>query len=168
MTGCRLGELTAARVRDLDRAAATLKVAGKTGGREVHLAPPALRLLETIAAGERPQDRLFLTAAGEPWAEGLHKRPFAAAVDRAGLDPEATFYSLRHASITRMLKAGVPTQAVAEHHGTSARMVEANYAKFVPSDRSRYAALGALTVDVGAAGHNVAPLRLGTAVLRRS
>jgi site-specific recombinase XerD len=47
-------------------------------------------------------------------------------VDRAGLDPEATFYSLRHASITRMLKAGVPTQAVAEHHGTSARMVEAN------------------------------------------
>jgi integrase len=155
--------LTGARVRDLDRAAATLKVAGKTGGREVHLAPPTLRLLDGLAAGKRPQDRLFLTSTSGPWAEGLHKRPFAAAVDRARLDPGATFYSLRHASITRMLKAGVPTQAVAAHHGTSARMVEANYAKFVPADRARYAALGALTVEVEPTGGNVVPLRVGTA-----
>jgi integrase len=150
LTGCRLGELTAARVRDFDLAAATLKVAGKTGGREVHLAPAALRLLERLAAGKRPQDRLFVTAAGAPWAEGLHKRPFAAAVAKAGLDPEATFYSLRHASITRMLKAGAPTQAVAAHHGTSARILEANYAKFVPSDRARYAALAAPAWEVEA------------------
>jgi hypothetical protein len=91
---------------------------------------PALQLLQGLAADRRPQDRLFLTAA----------------VGRAGLDPDATFYSLRHASITRM-KATVPTQAVAAHHGTSARIIEANYAKFVPADRARYAALGALTVD---------------------
>jgi hypothetical protein len=84
-------------------------------------------------------------------------------VDRARLDPGATFYSLRHASITRMLKAGVPTQAVAAHHGTSARMVEANYAKFVPADRARYAALGALTAEVEPTGGNVVPLRVGTA-----
>ena len=163
MTGCRLGELTDARVSDLDRAAATLNVAGKTGGREVHLAQPALRLLDELAAGKRPQDRLFLTAAEGPWTEGLHKRPFAAAVDKAGLDTRATFYSLRHASITRMLKAGVPTQAVAAHHGTSARIVEANYAKFAPADRARYAALGALTLDVELTWGNVVSLQIGTA-----
>ena len=65
------------------------------------------------------------------------------------LDPEATFYSLRHASITRMLKAGVPTQAVAEHHGTSARMIETNYAKFVPSDCARFAVLGDAAIEIG-------------------
>ena len=67
---------------------------------------------------------------------------------KAGLDPEATFYSLRHASITRMLKAGVPTQAVAEHHGTSARMIETNYAKFVRSDRAKYVVLADMAIEV--------------------
>jgi integrase len=148
MTGCRLGELTSARVRDLDIVVAALKVTGKTGAREVHLAPDALLLFKKLAHSKRPQGRLFLTADGRPWGESLHKRPFAVAVRQAGLDCEATFYSLRHASITRMLKAGVPTQAVAEHHGTSARMIETNYAKFVRSDRARYAALAASALEV--------------------
>ena len=47
-----------------------------------------------------------------------------------------------------MLKAGVPTQAVAEHHGTSARMIETNYAKFVRSDRARYVVLGDAAIEV--------------------
>lgn len=153
LTGCRLGELTGAQVRDLDLAAATLKVSGKTGSREVHLAPDALLLLKRLSAGKRPQDHLFLTMDGQPWGESVHKRPFAAAVARAGLDPDTTFYALRHASITRMLKAGVPTQAVAEHHGTSARMIELNYAKFIPADLARYAALAApaLRMDLSTA-----------------
>ena len=100
-----------------------------------------------------PDRSLFLTADGLPWGESLHKRPFAAAVNKAGLDTEATFYSLRHASITRMLKAGVPTQAVAEHHGTSARMIETNYAKFIRSDRARYAELGEEGIDVEICEH---------------
>lgn len=148
MTGCRLSELTGARVRDLDAAAGTLRVTGKTGVRQVHVAARASQLLETLARGKRSTDHLFVTADGLPWGESLHKRPFAAAVKKAGLDTEATFYSLRHASITRMLKAGVPTQAVAEHHGTSARMIETNYAKFIRSDRARYAELGEAGIDV--------------------
>ena len=104
-------------------------------------------MLEKLACGKHSLDLLFLTADGRPWGESLHKRPFAAAVREAGLDPEATFYSLRHASITRMLKAGVPTQAVAEHHGTSALMIETNYAKFLPSDRARYAVLGDAAIE---------------------
>jgi hypothetical protein len=122
------------------------------GRREVHPAPPALRLPEGLAAGE-------------PWAEGRHKRPSVAVVDRAGLDPAATFHTLHHAGITRMLKAGVPTQAVAGHHGTSARMLEADHAKFLPADRARYAALGALAPDPE---HGTVKLMLVTAKKRRS
>lgn len=154
MTGCRLSELTGARVRDLDNAAGTLRVAGKTGVRQVHLAARASDLLKTLARGKCVTDHLFVTAHGLPWGESLHKRPFAAAVKKAGLDPEATFYSLRHASITRMLKAGVPTQAVAEHHGTSARMIETNYAKFIRSDRARYAELGEPIIEFEIIGYS--------------
>ena len=143
MTGCRLGELTGAKVRDLDQQAAMLRVRGKTGHREVPLPSSALLLFRQLASGRRPDEVLLLTDNGEAWRSSAHTRPFAAAVERAGLDPATTFYALRHTNTTRMLKAGVPTQAVAEHHGTSARMIELNYAKFVPSDRARYAAMGA-------------------------
>jgi hypothetical protein len=58
-----------------------------------------------------------------------------------------------------MLKAGVPTQAVGEHHGTSARMIELNYAKFVGADRARYAALAAPALRLEPDAGKVTPLR---------
>lgn len=151
-TGARLGELTAAQVRDLDVKACTLRVRGKTGAREVHLDADALALCRRLASGKRPDAPLFTTAEGAPWTESVHKRPFAAAVTRAGIDPDATFYALRHAYISHALKMGVPAKAVADHCGTSLRMIEANYAKFIPEDRARYAALAApvLRVEPGA------------------
>ena len=59
-----------------------------------------------------------------------------------------------------MLKPGVPTQAVAEYHGTSARMIEANYAKFVPSDRARYAALSDAPIEVKTGERSMLRFRL--------
>jgi integrase len=148
-TGARLGELTSRRVRDFDAAAATLAVRGKTGGRELSLPPQAVALLRQLASGKRPDDHLFTTATGGRWTENLHRRPFKAAVARAGIDPDTVFYSLRHTWISRALIAGAPTRLVAELAGTSVTMIERNYAKFVPSDRQRYATLAApeLRVD---------------------
>ncbi len=143
MTGARLGELTGAQVRDLDLDARTLQVRGKTGSREVHLSDDALALCRRLASGKGPIDMLFTRAEGGPWTESLHKRPFSAAVAKASVDPDATFYALRHAYISNALKAGVPAKAVADHCGTSMRMIEANYAKFMPEDKARYAALAA-------------------------
>jgi integrase len=138
-TGARLGEITGARVRDLDLKAATLRVRGKTGGREIHLPPEPLALLKRLAHGKGPADPLATTAAGMPWTPSLHQRPFATAVKLAGLDSETTFYALRHSYISRALTNGVPAKAVADHCGTSMAMIERHYAKFVVEDRRRYA-----------------------------
>jgi integrase len=142
-TGARLGELTGARVRDLDPDAATLRVAGKTGGREIHLSPGALDLCRRLAGGRRADAHLFTNADGKPWTSSFHIRRFAAAVAAAGLDPEATFYALRHSYISRALRAGVPVKAVADHCGTSMAMIQRNYGKFIVEDRRRYAELAA-------------------------
>jgi len=84
-------------------------------------------------------------------------------VARAGIDPKTTFYALRHAYISHALKVGVPAKAVADHCGTSLRMIEANYAKFMPEDRARYAAIAAPALRVSAEPSKVVPLRRETA-----
>ena len=75
MTGCRLGELTGARVRDLDPSRSDLKVAGKTGGREVHLAPPALRLLEKLAARQAAARSSVLDSSRRAMGRGPAQAP---------------------------------------------------------------------------------------------
>ena len=145
-TGARLGELTSARVRDLDRDDATLSVSGKTGRRDVHLAPDALALLKRLASGKRPGDLLLTTADGGPWTKNLHRRLFVAAVAKAGLDPATTYYSLRHSLISRALKAGVPIPALCGQCGTSMPMMSKFYAKAIPSDKAEYAKAAAPTL----------------------
>lgn len=162
-TGARLGELTGAKVRDLDLGARTLRVTGKTGSREIHLSDGALTLCRQMAGGRRPDAQLFRTRDGGRWTASLHKRPFAAAVKLAGIDPEATYYALRHAYISHALNAGVPAKAVADHCGTSLRMIETNYAKFIPEDRARYAAVAAPAISLMPNSQKITPLRVRSA-----
>jgi integrase len=161
-TGARLGELTSARGRDFDRDAATLHVSGKTGSRDVHLAPDALTLVKRLASGKRPADLLLTTEDGVAWTKSLHQRPLAEAVAKAGLDPATTFYALRHSFISRALKAQVPVKAVADQCGTSLAMIQRFYAKFIPSDQAEYAKVAAPTLRVEA-GEKVARLQAGAA-----
>jgi integrase len=163
LTGARLGELTGARLRDFDAKAATLWVRGKVGSREVHLTVGAMTLLRQLASGKRADEPLFVTEHGGPWTPALHTRRVAAAVQQAGLDPGTTFYALRHTYISRALREGVPAKAVADHCGTSLRMIEANYAKFIPEDRARYAAMAAPELRLGSGDGKVVPLRSGGA-----
>ena len=148
-TGCRLSELTSARVRDFD--GRLLRVRGKTGERELYLPTDAVAMLHRLTRDRRPDDHLFLTSTGSPWKPSMHTRRFAAAVAKAGLDPKTTFYVLRHTFISRALVAGVPIRAVADHCGTSVVMVERHYAKFIQSDRERYANLAAPPLRIAAA-----------------
>jgi integrase len=159
MTGARLGELTTAKVRDLDQGAAKLVVRGKTGARPITLPPAAVTLCARLVAGKRPSEHLLTTAREFPWTASLHARPFAAAVAKAGLDPETVFYSLRHSYISRALVAGVPTKAVADHCGTSIAMLQRYYAKFIPTDMARYAEMAAPAISVDAPAAKVVPLR---------
>ncbi|KAF0121089.1 MAG: integrase family protein [Xanthobacteraceae bacterium] len=58
-------------------------------------------------------------------------RPWAAILERAGLDASVIPYALRHSSIVRGLRAGLPTRMVAAIHDTSAAMIERHYGAFV-------------------------------------
>jgi integrase len=163
-TGARLGELQNARVRDLDLEHGTLTVRSNKGRRgavryrDIYLPTATRTRMRRLASGKRPGDHLFLTADGLPWGKSQHTRSFDAAVEKAGLDPETCFYSLRHSYISQALKKGTPTQAVAKQCGTSAAMIEKHYAKFIPSDLAEYAELAAPKLRAGA-GRKVVALR---------
>jgi integrase len=161
-TGARLGELTSLRVRDFDHVDATLTASGKTGERVIHLDPQSTSLLRQLASGKRTDGYLLTDEGGKRWTPNGHSKKFAAAVALAGLDPATTFYALRHSYISRALASGVPIGAVAAHCGTSARMIEIHYAKWVSSDQKRFAILAAppLRIDVD---KRVVALRPGVA-----
>jgi integrase len=54
-------------------------------------------------------------------------RPWREIVTRAGLPVEVVPYALRHSSIVRQLRTGLPVRLVAALHDTSNRMIESHY-----------------------------------------
>ncbi len=151
LTGARLGEITAARVNDVDLGEGIWTVrAGKTGRRDVFLSAEALSLFEQLCLGRPKTQYVFLRSDGSPWAKAQHQHYFAKAVNRAKLDLATTFYTLRHSYISHALKSGIPTQLLAENVGTSVRMIEKHYGKFIRDDRRRMLAEAAMRIDAGA------------------
>ena len=67
-----------------------------------------------------------------PWSDaGEMSRPWRATVAAARLPPVLVPYCLRHSSIVRGLRAGLPVRLVAAVHDTSAEMVERHYGAFI-------------------------------------
>lgn len=137
-TGARYGELAAARVRDLNEKEKSLRLDGKTGERFCYLSGPALKWFKEQAKDKEPQALLLPRDDGTQWGKSHQYRPMKAAVKAAELPPETVFYSLRHYHISKALKAGVPVQVVADNCGTSIRMIEKHYGKFLVQDRRRF------------------------------
>lgn len=136
LTGARRGELFALTARDFDPKQGTIRVStGKTGKRDVYLSDRAVAFFKRLAKGKLPEACLLTKDDGSPWPEDDLTRPFKAAARAAGLPQEATFYSLRHYHISKALLAGVQPQVVAENCGTSLRMIEKHYGKFLKADR---------------------------------
>ena len=82
-----------------------------------------------------PTAWLFAKDDGEPWGKNHHTRMMQDVVKAAKLPRDTVFYSLRHYHISKALLAGIPPQVVAENCGTSIRMIEKHYGKFLPKDR---------------------------------
>jgi integrase len=75
---------------------------------------------------------LLVKATGPAWQPGDYYRLFAAAVERAGLDPEiVTIYALRHSAVVRMILAGVPLRVIAANLDTSVTMLERTYSRHI-------------------------------------
>ena len=66
------------------------------------------------------------------WSDSAElTRPWRATVTAAGLGPDLIPYCLRHSSIVRGLRAGLPVRLVAAAHDTSVAMIEKHYGAFI-------------------------------------
>lgn len=135
LTGGRYGELIEARVNDFDAQNGTLRLSGKTGPREVYLSDAAVKHFKRLAKDKLPTAYLHIKESGTPWGRTHQQRPMTEAIKAARLPRDTTFYALRHTHISRALLAGVNAQVVAENTGTSVRMIEKYYGKFMKADR---------------------------------
>jgi hypothetical protein len=84
-----------------------------------------------------PEALLLCRSDGFAWGKSHQQRPMKEAVQAAKLPAETVFYSLRHYHISKALLVGVPAQVIAENCGTSIRMLEKHYGKFMKADRLR-------------------------------
>lgn len=137
LTGARYGELRQLRVEDFDKSAHRLEIhKGKTGVRTVALSQSAQTFFQRVSRGKLPGAPLLPRSDGEPWAHSDQDELMRAAVKKSRLPKETVFYTLRHTFIAEALKAGIDIASVAKNCGTSVRIIELNYAKFIPEDLS--------------------------------
>lgn len=96
-----------------------------------------------------------------PWLNASElSRPWQQIVTRAGLPADVVPYALRHSSIVRQLRAGLPVRLVAALHDTSAQMIEAHYSAAIVDALDSLAA-GAVVPLVETGERKVIPLRSG-------
>lgn len=93
--------------------------------------PDSARLLERWRHRVVAGDGLRWERTGRgPWQSSELTRPWQAIRERAGI-LNAIPYSLRHSSIVRGIRGGLPIRLVAALHDTSVRMIERHYSKWV-------------------------------------
>jgi integrase len=137
LTGARLGELTACDVSHFDARGGVLNVpSGKTGARSCTLLPDAIEFFKALVKG-RPSDAPLLpNGDGARWGKSEQHRRIKRDLKAAKLPTTASFYSLRHSHVSRMIEADVSTFLIAENLGTSEKMIASNYAHLLAKKRS--------------------------------
>lgn len=121
LLGLRVSEAVSVRIEDFqdtERGHRVLRIVGK-GGKpaSIPLPPPVARTLDN-AAGDRREGLLITTATGAPATRHTAYRWLKTMCKHAGLPAHVHPHTLRHASITAALDAGVPlrdAQVFARH-----------------------------------------------------
>ena len=150
LTGARYGELAACKVRDFFPDVGAIKItAGKTGSRTIILQQEATEFLESVVGQRDRDDPLLPRADNKHWGRSHQARPMRAAIAKAGLEKNGTFYALRHSYISRAIEGMIPLTVIAENCGTSVRMIETTYAKVLADKRREYIASGAPRLGLG-------------------
>jgi integrase len=178
-TGARLSQAARLKVADVDsvKQRIMMPVSRKGGGEKrvshhaVPVGPDLIAALQPLLNGRKGTDPLLLRprwrrAAGVPgsgrgvlevyergpWrAASEITTPWKAVVARADLSRQFVCYSLRHSSIVRLLRAGLPTQLVAKLHDTSEPMIASHYGRFIETaldDLARSALIPMVTAPV--------------------
>ncbi|MBN9455279.1 MAG: site-specific integrase [Bosea sp.] len=152
-TGARFSQLAAVKVGDLQVAQARLMIPSSRKGRAGKPRTPiAFPLSSDVVAklaaatngrpASAPLFRRWAYRRGKrlewirdqlvPWsASSEAQAQWANVAKNAELPAGTTMYALRHSSIVRGLKAGLPVRLVAALHDTSIPMIEKHYAAFI-------------------------------------
>ncbi|WP_075217338.1 tyrosine-type recombinase/integrase [Mongoliimonas terrestris] len=168
-TGARFSQVARMTVADVQSADGRLMIPtsrkgrGAKGGRVgVRVGEDVLRALRPAIAGRKGPMTLLerwkhrQTEVGvwtrdrrAPWGVAAEMtRPWAAIIERAELPADTIPYALRHSSIVRGLRAGLPIRLVAGIHDTSAAMIERHYAAFVVDALDELAARAVVPLTV--------------------
>jgi integrase len=135
-SGARLGELVMLDVKHFDAKRHNLHIpGGKTGSRHTTLTAQAVAFFERISKGRAPSDVLLPRADGERWQPDEQRPRLCRALQVAGLPASACFYTLRHSHISRAIERGIPLRLISTNVGTSVRMIEMTYSKFIVQTR---------------------------------
>ncbi|WP_417578590.1 tyrosine-type recombinase/integrase [Pelagibacterium sp.] len=165
-TGARYSQLTRIRVGGLQIQNKRIMVPGASKGRSATARPPvAVPLSDAVierllpaAEGRAADEPLLMRWAyrnigpfkwekdvRRPWGPAYEiEKPWAATVELAEVPTDTIMYALRHTSIVRGLKVGLPIRLVASLHDTSSEMIEKHYSAFIvdmTEDLARRAAL---------------------------
>jgi integrase len=151
LTGNRVGSLTNALVKDFDKREGFIRLSSRKGGGKVktwncYLRDDALAFFKDIAKDKLPGAHLLTDSSGEPWQKSGYRRLMLSAKIAAKMPTDFDMYAFRHYHISRALLAGIQAQVIAENCGTSVRMIEKHYGKFVGSDRR--AMMNAMTLGI--------------------
>lgn len=144
-TGARYGELAQMTVGDYNAPNQVINLRlGKTGQRQIYLNATALELFDDWTRSKHPKAPILTQDGKTPWGKNNHSRLFHEAAKNSGLPKGSCFYSLRHYYISKAMISKIPMQMIAENCGTSIRMIEKHYGKFLESDRRELVNLVAL------------------------
>ena len=135
LTGNRVGSLT-----DFDAIDGTIRLESRKGTGKVktwscYLSEDALKFFKSITKNKLPKAPLLSNENGEPWAKNSYRRTLLSLKKSTKMPDDFDLYAFRHYHISKALLAGIQAQVVAENCGTSVRMLEKHYAKFMGKDR---------------------------------
>jgi integrase len=172
-TGARFGQIVRMTVADVQATQHRLMIPVSRKGRGekttthigVRVGDDVLAALAKATAGRKGSEPFLLRPHWQPvaavrWEKGPRgpwhsaaelTRPWAAIIKRAEIADGTVPYALRHSSIVRGLRAGLPVRLVAALHDTSSAMIERHYAAFIVDAMDELAALAVVPLTTAPA-----------------
>jgi integrase len=179
-TGARFSQVARMQVGDVQRAQARLVVpvsrkgrGPKGGGTPVAVGKDVLDALLPAVTGrsanapllerwrhkQAPGGIEWQRAGRGPWQSPSEiARPWREIRKRAGM-PDVIPYALRHSSIVRGIRAGLPIRLVAALHDTSVAMIERHYSRWIVDGLDELAARAVVPLVPQDGRRRVVPLR---------
>ncbi len=170
--GARFSQLSAMRVEHVQTAFGRAMVPAARKGRAtkprppiaIPLAPDVFDCIAPAIEGRADDDTLFERWAyrktgpfqwtkdrRRPWRAAYEvEKSWSAAIARAGVADSTVMYALRHSSIVRGLRVGLPIRLVAASHDTSVEMIEAHYSAYIVDATQDLARRAAISFAVAA------------------